>query len=476
MNNKLYQVVGVTALLTLLLSTAGCLTLGRNTLFLNADREYQLGNYTAARTIVENNKSEFYRDQDQVLYHLEAGMLSFYNQSAADAIGHLEKAEQLIEEYYTKSITQAAGSWLINDLQVDYSGEDFEDIYCNIFKALSYLQLGDKDAAFVEVRRTNTKLDLLEDKYLPLTQAYNQSNDASGVSITTGSSRFYNSALASYLSLLMYRAAENYDGVRIDWQRLQEAFTRQPELYPFAIPFTDAITLPQDRTRLSILAFTGRSPVKLTSTLWIQTQENRVYITAASEHDQIGQTLSQYLDFEFPGIKAGYRFKFEIPRMETQGSDVHRIQVVANGRVLGELGLLEDLQRITLDTFSIREPLILLRSAARTIIKGIASEAAGSSIEKVGAESGSLLLEILGYVGRKAVETATEISEQADLRVSRYFPAFVHAGEWDLLPGEYEVQIKYYGIQGLLYTDDLGKIVLGSNKNNLNLITSVFSR
>lgn len=132
--------MGVTALLTLLLSTAGCLTLGRNTLFLNADREYQLGNYTAARTIVENNKSEFYRDQDQVLYHLEAGMLSFYNQSAADAIGHLEKAEQLIEEYYTKSITQAAGSWLINDLQVDYSGEDFEDIYCNIFKALSYLQ------------------------------------------------------------------------------------------------------------------------------------------------------------------------------------------------------------------------------------------------------------------------------------------------------------------------------------------------
>ncbi|MBC8414739.1 hypothetical protein H8E50_13880, partial [bacterium] len=204
------------ALIFLLLSVfSGCATTSRNTLFREVDQAYESGNYTIAQAYIESNKEKLYREKDKVLYHLETGMLDFYSSEYSESNRHLDQAELLIEEYFTKSISQAASSLLINDLQLDYRGEDFEDIYLNIFKALNYLSLNDSDAAFVEVRRISNKLNLLEDKYAKLAQAYTQSDKNQGVIIKSGPSRFYNSALARYLSLLMYRAEGNYDGVRI---------------------------------------------------------------------------------------------------------------------------------------------------------------------------------------------------------------------------------------------------------------------
>ena len=466
-----------TMAILLLYVLTGCVTTSRNTLFRPVDQAYESGNYAIAQSYIESNKETLYLEKDKVLYHLETGMLDFYSNEYRESNKHLDQAELLIEEYYTKSISQAASSLLINDLQLDYRGEDFEDIYLNIFKALNFISLNDTDAAFVEVRRINNKLDLLEDKYAKLTQAYTQSDKNQGVQIKAGSSRFYNSALARYLSLLMYRAEGDYDGARIDWQLLLDAFYLQPNLYPFTVPFDSSIALhPPNKQdiRLSILAFTGRSPIKLASTLRINTFENQVIISSASEKEAVGHVLEKLLVFEFPGVKEGYWFKFEIPRMEKQGSLVEWIRVIANGRSLGSLGLLEDLEQITLETFEIREPMIFMRTAIRTIIKGMASEATGSKLEKSGAESGSELLKILGFLSKYTLAIASDLSEQADLRVSRYFPAFAYAGEWQLSPGDYHLEIEYYGHDELLHTDDLGTVSLGIDQPII--LTSSYSK
>lgn len=473
MNRKLSLSFFSLFILILALS-GGCATINRNTLFSYVDTAFEAGSYDTARTLLDANPDQFYSDKDQVLYHLESGMLNYYAGSASDAVTHLNKAETLIEEYFTKSISQAAQSFLVNDLQMNYSGEDFEDIYLNVFKALSFLEMGETDAAFVEVRRISNKLNLLEDKYEPLVKRYSSYDAAQGVDIEIGTSRFYNSALARYLSLFMYRNEGNYDGARIDWQLLQEAFTRQSNLYDFPIPFTETTAGPAKGGRLSLIAFTGRSPVKLASTLWVHTYTDEVVIVAATEQDKIGRVLDSYLRFSFPDVKPDLRFKFEIPRMEMRGSRVERIRVTANGKPLGELGMLEDMQKITLDTFEIKEPMIFLRSAIRTLLKGLAADAAGSALEKSGNESGSLALSFLGYLGRLSLEVTAETSEQADLRVSRYFPAFAHAGEWELPPGDYRIMLEYFGPSGLLFTDDLGVVTLRPNRSSL--LTSTFSR
>ncbi|MGM0673980.1 MAG: hypothetical protein ACQETQ_04725, partial [Spirochaetota bacterium] len=155
-----------------LLSMAGCTTT-RNTAFIEVDDLARSGRYTeAAETLSGDDREVFYNDRDKVLYHLDVGLLHHYGDNFEESTRHLNEAEFLIEEYFTKSISQAAATLLVNDTKQDYAGEDYEDIYLNVFKALNFLSQDEFDSAFVEVRRINNKLNLLEDKYREVAEGY----------------------------------------------------------------------------------------------------------------------------------------------------------------------------------------------------------------------------------------------------------------------------------------------------------------
>jgi len=73
-------------------------------------------------------------------------------------------------------------------------------------------------------------------------------------------------------------------------------------------------------------------------------------------------------------------------------------------------------------------------------------------------------------IGSVATDVAVDASEQADLRVSRYFPAYAHVGEWNVAPGSRTVEIEYYGANGLLRVETVGPVDLRSGE--LNFVTS----
>ena len=141
------------------------------------------------------------RDNDQVLYNLDAGLLSHYAGDWNQSNKNFSAAEGLIEEYYSKSISQGVSSYFVNDMVVDYAGEDYEDIYTNFFMALNYIQLGNLEDAMVEIRRFDNKQKLLSTKYDSQIE-YAESELGSGYSSV--SVQFQNSAAARYLSMLMY--------------------------------------------------------------------------------------------------------------------------------------------------------------------------------------------------------------------------------------------------------------------------------
>ncbi len=103
-----------------------------------------------------------YRNKERLLFYLDAGMVHHIHGNWQQSNELLTLAEETIEELYTKSVARAASSMLLNDNSLEYSGEDYEDIYINVFKALNYIELGDPDAAMVEVRRVDEKLGYLE--------------------------------------------------------------------------------------------------------------------------------------------------------------------------------------------------------------------------------------------------------------------------------------------------------------------------
>lgn len=460
--------------LFLLLFLASCAST-RNTLFSEIDEAAQRGAFSVAAGLVERQASQLYSDRDRVLFYLDKGMLLHFAGEHRQSFLMLSEAERLIEEYFTRSISQEAMSLLVNDTQRNYTGEDFEDVYVNVFNALNFLALGETERAFVEVRRINNKLNLLEDRYQQVARAVLQAEESpDGLPIAPGTNRFYNSALARYLSLVMYRAEGNWDSVRIDWNGLQAAFQEQSNLYPFPIPLTSHVMVPPPDARLSVLAFTGRSPVKFASTLWVITGDDWITIAFADEREGQGRVLQNFDIIPFPGVRSGYRFRFEIPRMVTRGSDVDQIRVLANGELLGELGLLEDIERIAVDAFQIREPVILLRTATRAVVKGVAAQRAGELAREAGAQMGTglgLLLELLGPI---ATAVAVEATEQADLRISRFFPAFAHVGEWDVPSGEYELVLEYLRNGSVLWRDNRG--VVSVERGQPNVVQSTLKR
>ncbi len=419
--------------------------------------------FVQASTIIETAKEdELYQEKDKVLYYLDIGMLNYYNEDYTDSIDHLTSAEYAIEELYTKSIGKAIASGLLNDNALDYFGEDYEDIYLNIFKALSYLKLQNYDEAMVELRRVNIKLNLLEDKYRQILDEYNNAEDAES-ELKPLESQFHNDVLARYLSLLLYREENDYDGARIDSEKIDDAFEQQTHLYQFEKPQIPALEY-TDRTLLNLIAFTGRSPAKLAHTIYIDSGNNIVYLTYAGEDDKYVNRLIGFHTIVMPGVQAGFHFKFELPYLSKRGSSITSIKVLVDGSEAGELELTENMELIAEDTFKLRQPWIVGKTVTRTVTKGILKELGKDAVNEASDNS------IFGLLAGIVMDVAVDATENADTRLSQFFPAFAYTGELELTPGTHEVELVYYSGITPVFRDYKG--IVDVKPDSLNLVQS----
>lgn len=394
--------------------------------FTEIDTSAQQGDFSVAREQLEEKKGSLYLGTDQVLYALDAGMLSRYADAYEQSNIELTQAELLIEKYFAVSVTQAIGSYLLNDNVIDYAGEDYEDIYINLFMALNYIQLGDTESAFVEIRRFDNKLKLISAKYSEaLLDAKRQAtaegaensldfSDYAGSGTSSNGElsvlEFHNSALARYVSLLLYRSRGEMDSAEIDKKFIQSAFQTQKQLYPFPIPnaIEEEFSIPEDKERLNIFCYAGLAPEKYEETLRV------------------------------PGIVSDTWFKVALPVMAKRSSAVSSISITAIGEQgqeeNGTLELFESVENIVVDTFQQRQSLIYLKSVLRSIAKSTTSGVGSAVVEEIaGGLAGSLF--------SLASNIFIEASEQADLRTSRYFPAQVWVGGLNLDSGTYAVTI-----------------------------------
>lgn len=128
--------------------------------FIALDRvtnSYKDGNFDHSYQLLLSLEREYLKRQGPLVYNLDLGIMAHYNSLYKESNGYLDRAEQLIKELYTQSISANLASYLVNDNTRAYQGEDYEDLYLNIFKALNYIKLKDGEAALVELRRLEEK-------------------------------------------------------------------------------------------------------------------------------------------------------------------------------------------------------------------------------------------------------------------------------------------------------------------------------
>jgi hypothetical protein len=327
----------------------------------------------------------------------------------------LQQGERAIEENFSTSVTQELGTFILNDKVREYDGEDYEDIYLNVFNALNYYHRGNMEGAMVEIRRVNNKLRDLSVKYGRLMTSMQSAALEKGTEIPPNPDapvRFNNSALANYLGMLFYRGQGMMDSARIDRNNLLVAMADAPAIYTNPVPssISDELTIPRGMARLNVLAFAGRSPIKQEETM-------RIFLGNAW-------------------------IKISLPVMVPRPSQVTSIEVVLDSGESFNLELLEDISKVVSATFYQRRNLIYAKSIVRASIKGISASVFHILAENSSENRG--LFTILGL----GSQLLAEASEQADLRIARYFPGKAYVGGINLPPGTYSFTVTFYGEGG----------------------------
>jgi uncharacterized protein len=502
-NSARYCTSSILALLALVIFAGCSSTTTRFQFYKPIAAEVNSGRYDVAATKIDAARAKNkFAEKDRFLYLLDSGLLYHYAEQNDTSNARLNRAETAADELYTKSVSRAAASLLLNDNVLEYSGEDYEILYANLFKALNYIRYDSLDDAFVEIRRANEKLDLLEQKYAGSADNYFGGNkpDSGGKKIDYAIEKvkFNNDAFARYLSMHMYAGEGKYDDARIDSEYLSQAFLTQPHIYDFPQPSikyaSDSLAI------LSVVGLAGLAPVKQPLNLRIRTDKQLDLVQVL--YTDGDQANTEYGHLILP-VSQDFYFKFSLPRIIPQPSTVRNIRVYANNDLIGSLQLLEDITSVAQETFKAKQSLVYFRTIARALAKGVGTHALKSMIDDSGKsdsdkdkhdkkprdsrdnpdnsdkdrsantdESDDFSGSFGKWLLKGLIDVASDLSENADLRCSQFLPGQIYVGDFEIAPGTYDLKVEFLDATGTI----LKQVEVHQYKvlqNNLNLVEAV---
>lgn len=357
-----------------------------------ADRSYD-----AAVRVIDEGKDDKYGEKDRVLYWLDKGAVLHSARSYKESDQVLDQAELRIEELYTKSLSQAAGTVLVNDATEDYAGEPHERALLYVMRALNYAYQQKVDDAVVEARKVTAFLD--------------------GYGERVQMKTYREDGFAHLLSAMLFEDAGRLDDARISRDAAERAYARYARDYQVATPKFGLGARAAGDGELVLLHYNGLAPLrgsKQTSVPVGRKQTVREMQKSGSDDDQAQLPIALPTILEHPyGIR---------------GSSIE-----AGGRT-GETVLVEPIGDISVKALEDELPAIKARAVARATAKGGAygaAEAAGAS-------------KVLTGAGLSALGA----SESADTRAWATLPAEIRMARLALPAGVHDVKVSYRDANG----------------------------
>jgi hypothetical protein len=379
--------------------------------------------YDSAYNLVQQNKAT-YAERNAVLYYLDEGIISHFAGRYKESIQSLSRAESIMEELYTRSISKEAASFLISNNTIPYRGEDFERAMVNMFLALNYVGLGSWEDALVEARKVDNKLSVINSKYAEgeknvykedgfirflmgaLYEAEREINDAF-ISYRKAEAVYRNDYLPNYgvspPTILIEDLLTSAQAMDFD-----EELTGIKKEYP-NVTFVEP-SKKRGLAEVVILHNNGRGPEKVENFFLIPMPDN-----------YIGKIA--YPEFK----KRSYRISHgEITLKNLKSGRSYRCTTV----------LMEDIASIAVKNLGNRINRIKAKAIARATVKYLVSKQAEKTAEKQGGQ-------LLGLLTKVTANIASLATEQADVRHWRLLPAEIRVGRTLIPPGEYRGKIRF---------------------------------
>ncbi len=420
--------------------------------------QMRLGDYPTAIQTVEDQRERAYRGKNRLLYFLERGMLLHVDGQYADSNAAFETAKRVANDLYATSVSGTGISLMTNDYALDYAGENFERTLIYLFSALNYEQLGDMDAALVEIRQLGDYLRKLQVD-------------------STSENVYQEDAFARYLGALFYEQGGEYDAALVDYKKALDAYVtyadqfsvgRPDSLFPNAErvagrlgPWAEddlrdrgsaglAREIPDGHGELVLLHYNGLAPVKEQDMIVVPFNEAWAIVLALQlatddrAREQIAQATTvistvRGVDVVPVAFPKYVRRPYSIAAMEPRVSGATQITGPE---------LVEDIGAIAVKDLQDRKARIYAKSVARAAIKFAIQKGAEEAARQAsnGDQNQALLVagtQLLGTLGRFA-------TEQADKRVWSTLPDEIWMSSMVLPAGRHDVEVDFLTAQAML--------------------------
>ena len=456
--------IGFSVVLLLLLSGCGAAYSGYVSRSLN---QLEKGNYEGALAKLEKPSGK----TNKLLYHLEKGLILHYQGQYEASNLEFERAERLSDQLYTRSISRQVAALVSNDAIIAYRGEEFELALIHYYRAMNYARLGDRQAALVECRKANLKL---ENYAQQAEYELSYKNDAF-LQYMTGlffeSEGEWNDAYISYKDALKgYRAYEAAFGLPVppillvDLARLAERLGYQDEAREYAEHYP---LEPVSGGEIVVFVESGFVPRKhqVEFTMPIMEGEKGVKTRTVAER----AVYRHHHPHTYERRRVDYWLRVALPEYREVPSQVAGVRLRAGEQsATGVMG--EDLAAIAQQTFTEKFDSILLRAVARNLVKYLASKGIEKAFEEDKDDEGDeddndWVKEGVGKALGGLVNLLGAATEAADTRSWLSLPRTIHIARLFVTPGTATPTLEFTDARGqVLAVEPLPQVAVAAGE------------
>jgi uncharacterized protein len=400
---------------------------------------------------------KYYGSKSRVLYGMDRGMTLHLAGDYQLSNAILEEAEEELDRLYTRKIRTEALAFMTNDTALAYEGDPYEQVLINVLKALNYALLGRWEAALVEGRRIDHRLNVLSDRIQEKT-AYRDDGFARYLSgILYESTGDINNAFIAYR-----KASETFDAsrswsrtgvpaqLREDLLRTAEALHFTQELAEYRQMFPDtkwetSQTL-QHLAQVVVISYNGRAPRKEDQFLDLPISLDALQLVLLNRGIlQPNRQSNQGVDSVLYGLN-GRVVRVALPRLISQKMPMPTDMVSLipdNGtRVMVNTELVHNVTALAEKALSERMTGITAKTVARAATKFAMAEGATRAAQQAAGRDAGPWVGLLVGLLTKGLAVA---SEEADKRSWQTLPDEIHLARVWVPPGRYQVQNRLVG-------------------------------
>ncbi len=449
-------------LLALCSVLAGCAA-GPNR-YLLIEQSLRAGNAAQADAVVRNAEDD-YGSKSRVLYGMDRGMtLQLTGQyDASNEV--LAGAEDEVERLFTRKIRNEALAFLLNDNELPFEGDSYEQVMINVVKAINYGSQQKWQEALVEARRIDHRLNVIADRASGK-ETYRDDGFArylTGILYEVGGDP--NNALVAYRRAYeVYRAGTSGgrlglpSPLRADLLRLSEGvgLTSEFEEYRRAFPETtwQPFKAQSQLAQVVLISYNGRAPARIDQFLDVPLGLDAARLVLLSRgYGRGGQQANRAADSILYGLN-GKVVRIALPRLIPQRSFVSSSQVSLvgpQGAFAGRTEPMHDITGLAEKSLSERITGITVRASARAAVKYGLAEAAEQGVRSAtrrrdrGRERDRDDLEWVAFVAGALLKAAAVATEESDKRAWQTLPDHIQIARLWVPAGEYDLRTQPIG-------------------------------